>query len=114
MALLLAAGLSLPFNVLLVGIENVLFLYYPVRVAVGAGDFQGFGRQMLTLMAKMILMVVAGGLAALAGALAHALTDSWLATGVAAGVVLTMFAAAVVLWAGAAFGRFDVAGDLPE
>lgn len=113
-ALLLAVGLSFPFNVLLVGIENVLFLYYPVRVAVGAGDFQGFGRQMLALMAKMILMLVAGGLAALAGLLAHTITQSWLATGVAAGLVLSIIAAAVVLWVGAAFGRFDVAGDLPE
>jgi len=112
--LVMAVALSLPFNALLVGIENVLFLYYPVRVAVGAGDFQGFGRQMLTLMAKLILMLIAGGLAALAGLLAHTLTDSWLAAGVAAGVVLSIIAATVVLWAGAAFGRFDVAGDLPE
>ena len=60
-----AAVLSLPFNALLFGVENLMFLIFPTRAAANPADFQGYGRQILMLFAKGVILVVAAGLAVL-------------------------------------------------
>jgi hypothetical protein len=109
----IAAVLSLPFNALVFLVENLGFLIYPVRGPQGAMDFQNFGRQTLFFLVKMIVVLVAGGLAAGAGAVAWMLTHWWPAVGTAALVVLCGVAAGlmpVLVWA---YGRYDVSVDTP-
>src|SRR5262249_51842292 len=55
-----------PFNCLLIGIDNLLFLLFPVRtVAVSPGDFQAMGRQLLLTLVKCVALGLATGLAVL-------------------------------------------------
>ncbi len=62
-SLLLAGILLAPsFNLLLFGLENIIFLLYPVRIAkVGPGDFQGFGRMMVVFFLKFIVIILIMG-----------------------------------------------------
>src|SRR5262249_5618674 len=94
----LIAVLAWPVNFLSLGIDNLLFLWFPGRlVAVTPGDFQMMGRQMLLLLAKGLGIGAAGFTAALAGVTAYLLAgESWAAAGAAAFVVLAAFAGALV------------------
>jgi putative ABC exporter len=62
-SLLLAGILLAPsFNLLLFGLENLIFLLYPVRIAkVGPGDFQGFGRMMVLFFLKFVVIILVMG-----------------------------------------------------
>ena len=99
---------------LLIGIENLMFLLFPARLPVGTtADLQVMGRFMLLFLAKMTCMAIASALAALTGALAYYLTGgSWPATIGTAWVVLIAFAAGLVPLIALAFRRFDVARDV--
>jgi len=111
--LLYAAVLSLPFNALLFGVENVMFLLFPTRAAATPADFQGYGRQILLLFAKGAVLLAAAGLCALAGLLVHRLTHSRPATIATATVVLTAIALALIPAVAWSFKRFDVTTDIP-
>ena len=108
-----AALLSLPFNALLFGVENFMFLLFPTRAAANPADFQGYGRQILMLFAKGGIVVIAGGLAGGAGLIAHVLGASLPTAVIVAAIVLTALAAGTVPVVAWAFGRFDVSGDVP-
>ena len=111
--LVYAAVLSLPFNALLFGVENVMFLLFPTRAAATPADFQGYGRQILLLFAKGAVILIAAGLSALVGFIVHHITHSRPATIAAATVVLSVIAVAllpVIAWS---FKRFDVTSDVP-
>jgi len=108
-----AVAVSLPFNALLFGIENFIFLLFPTRAAATPADFQGYGRQILVFFAKGVLILIAAGIAATTGFTVHLVTDSWPATVATATLVLTLLAAGTVPAVAWAFGRFDVAGDVP-
>lgn len=109
------ALLSWPVNLLLVGIENALFLIFPTRVAPATpGDFTQAFRQMATMFVKVIglaigflLMLAAGGLA------------NWLTGGSRPVTLVVAWVAAVgtsllpVPFVAYAFDRFDVARDTP-
>src|SRR5207253_8662041 len=70
--LLIGAAFALPFNTLLFAIENLIFLLFPQRmVAVSPGDLQGFGRQMIVFILKMLTLMLAGGIAAGLGGMAY-------------------------------------------
>src|SRR4029079_387714 len=57
---------ALPVNLLFVSTENLLFLRYPSRlVATSPGDFQFMGRQMAMMLARMLLIFAACGIAGL-------------------------------------------------
>src|SRR5262249_3174585 len=57
--------LTVPFNFLLFGIGNLLFLLFPTRtVNASPGDFQAMGRYVLLNLAKFITLSMAAGLAA--------------------------------------------------
>lgn len=106
---------SLPFAFLVFALENLLFLLFPAR-AMGAtpGDVQAMGRNMLLLLAKMIVLVPALVVAGVAGALAYWLAGHSIAVALpAAGLVLAVCDAALVPLVGLAFKRFDVARDTP-
>ncbi len=110
-----AAGLVLPFNALLLGIENLLFLWFPTRLTGSTpGDFQALGRHMLLMLAKSLGLAVAGGLAALLAALAYLFTGgSWLAALLVGWLALAAGAGALVPVIALAFRQFDVARDIP-
>lgn len=107
--LVLAGALSLPFNALLFAIENLIFLYFPSRQAASPADFQGYGRQILMLMVKMGLLLVAAGIVGLFALIAHVLTHSLLVSGAVSLVVLTGIVVAMIPWLAHAFRRFDPA-----
>jgi hypothetical protein len=112
-ALPLVATLSLPFNALVFLVENIAFLIYPVRGPQGAMDFQNFGRQTLFFLAKLIVLLIAGGIAGVAGLIAWVVTHSWLAVGAAALGILMIAVASLLPLLVWAFARYDVSLDTP-
>ena len=113
--LLAAAAFALPVNVLLFGLENLVFLLFPSRsTAVAPADFQTIGRTMVEFAVKMLILTFCGGLAALVGAAAYFIAGrAWAAFAVAAWTVLSLTAISVVpalVWA---YRRFDVSVDTP-
>ena len=57
-----------PFNFVLVALDNLLFLLFPVRLAAATpGDFQALGRTVLLSLGKVIGLGVASGMAVLVG-----------------------------------------------
>ena len=107
------AALALPFNVVLMGVENVLFLLYPARGAAAPGEFSAVGRQVVLFVVKLLAVALACGVAAGAAAAVLALTRSRPAAFTAGFVVLALEAAAVVPVAAWAFRRFDPSMDTP-
>ena len=115
--LLLALLFALPFNVLLFGIENLMFLLFPVRVTavISMADLQSFGRQMALSLAKVLLLAPVCALAIILGAVAYsAADDSWLAFAIVAWLTLALAAALTVPCVAWAFRRFDLSRDMPS
>ena len=111
--MVLVLALALPFNALLFGIENWIFLLFPSRAAANPGDVQGYGRQVLILLAKGGLVLVAASIAGGAAGGVYALSGSMLAAGATAVVLMCALAAATVPLVALAFRRFDVAAGVP-
>lgn len=107
--------LSWPLNFMLMGVENGLFLLYPTRMAPAApGDFSHAFRQMLTMMAKMLVL----GLGVLIGAVAGAIgllvsAGSFVVAVLVAAVPIVLLALATIPFVAWAFARFDVSRDMP-
>lgn len=111
----LAAAFAVPFNVLHVGIENLLFLMFPLRSAgLIAGDMQLFGRQMVLFPCKFLLMLTALSVAAAVGTVGYILGNkSWPAFGAVAWVALSLVALATIPLLARAYARFDPSMDTP-
>jgi len=112
---LAAAVFVIPVNVLLFGVENIMFLLFPSRVmAFNPGDFMSMGRQMLLMFLKFAVIGVAVILATVTGAIAYVGSgESWVITLVTAWLVLIAQAMLVLPGMAWAFNRFDVSADLP-
>jgi hypothetical protein len=110
-----AAAFAVPFNVLLAGIENLLFLMFPLRSAgLIAGDMQLVGRQMVVFLCKFLLLVVGLTLAAVLGVGGFILGGrSWAAFGFASWVGLMVVSAGIVPLIARTFSRFDPSVDTP-
>jgi hypothetical protein len=110
-----AAAYIIPFNLLLVGLENLLFLMFPLRSAgLIAGDMQLFGRQMVVFVCKFLLLLVALALAATVGLVGYILgRKSWPEFGVFAWFGLSMVALAIIPVLARAYSRFDPTVDTP-
>jgi hypothetical protein len=104
-----------PFNILLFGIENALFLFSPTKiVAFSPGDFQVFGRQLLFMLVKLVLVTIAGLVAFGGGAVVYLVTGPNMIPAIAFGwVLVTAQALAMIPLASWAFRRFDVSLDTP-
>jgi hypothetical protein len=116
--LIVLAALALvpAVNLFVFAFENLVFLWLPCRLAnLGAGDFQAFGRQMLVLFLKGLMMTVGGSLAAGAALLAWWLgSESWPAA-LAAGWCVTMaLGLGLVPLVAIAFKNFDPSLDTPD
>lgn len=109
------AAFAIPVNLLMFGSENVMFLLSPARtVAFSPGDFQVFGRQLLLMLVKTLLLIVCGGTAGLIGGVAYWLLGRdklvFLLTTWAA---LTLQSTLIIPCAAWAYRRFDVSLDTP-
>lgn len=113
--LLAALPFLLPFNLLMIAVENLMFLLFPAREAGAApGDVGLVGRNIVFFIVKIFVVSAATGVAALVGQVTLMLTGhSWTAAGAAALVVLCCFAAALVPLVGVAYKRFDPSRDTP-
>jgi hypothetical protein len=108
------AAYVLPFNFALLGLENLLFLLFPVRQqAATPGDFQTLGRNVLLSMGKVVGLSAIAGAAFLVGLPVALLTESpWLGAAAAWPVVAAAGALLVPLVA-LAFRGFNAGADVP-
>jgi hypothetical protein len=113
--MLTAAAFCLPFNGLLLGTNNLLFLIYPVRQPSGTTfDFQMFGKLMLFFSLQFALLLPMLGLPAALGGVAYLLSGySWPAFVVTAWALMAAELPPVVLAVAWAFHRFDVSTQTP-
>jgi hypothetical protein len=102
-----------PMNLLVFGIENLIFLIFPMRMSpTTAGDFQFLGKYLLLTMLKMGTVCVCLAIVA-AGAILYMLIPS-LAMVLSFSMLLLLTMDAIVLYlATVAFVRFDVSRDTP-
>ena len=113
--MLVAAAFCPPFNGLLLGLNNLLFLLYPVRHPTGTTfDFQMFGKMMLFFFLQVILLLPLIGIPAALGGAAYFLAgSSWPAFAATAWVLLAAELLPVVVGVAWAFDRFDVSTQTP-
>lgn len=106
----------LPLNVLLFGLENLIFLLFPTRlVPLGRVDFEFFGRMLVEFAIKCSLIAAACCLAVILGAVAYrAAGQSWALFGLVAWLVLSSAAIATLPCVGWAYRRFDVSLHSPH
>lgn len=109
------AAFALPFNALMFGIENLVFLWFPTRlVPTNPGDVQVMGRAILLMLAKAACMAGAGIMAGLVAAAAFFLSGrSSTAAFIAGWTAISGAAAGLVPLVALAFQKFDVARDTP-
>lgn len=108
-------ALAVPWNLCLVEVENLVFLWFPARNAASlAVDFQTVGRQMFTMMAKVacagFVSAVAGGLGVAAY---YGFGESVIAAFVVATLVFSGACWALLYLVALAFTQFDIAQDIP-
>jgi hypothetical protein len=120
--LLVAAAFLVPFNFLIFGLENLLFLLFPMRIMPATpGDFQLMGRHILLMLAKTIgllavllaVALVSGMITLAARILGLGAGLTWAAALAAAWLVLVGIALGLVPLQVWAFQSFDVARDVP-
>ncbi len=104
-----------PLAALFLGIDNLLFLVFPTRsIQATPADFTTMGRQILLIMAKVLLGGVTIALALLLGGLVQLLAGGGpLAARLVAFTVVSLAAGSLVPFLVLAFDRYDVAGDAP-
>ncbi|HZW33855.1 MAG TPA: putative ABC exporter domain-containing protein [Isosphaeraceae bacterium] len=114
-AMLAAAAFALPFNGMILGLNNLLFLIYPVRLMTGtAFDFQTFGRSLLFFSLLFLLLIPLFGIPAGIGGLACLLIGfSWPVFALTAWLVLVAELLPVVILVAWAFQRFDPSTQMP-
>jgi len=112
---LAVAAFVVPLDALLLSINNLIFLIYPVRfVPSGTADFQFMGRVMLFMLLEMLALVPCLGLAAGTGGIAYfASGSSWFVCGMAAWIVIVLELPLFLWGLGWAFERFDPATQTP-
>jgi hypothetical protein len=104
-----------PFNFVAAAIENLVFLWFPVRaVPTMAVDVQFMGRQWLFFAMKIMMMLAAASAAAIAASTVYfvsgrhilpTLTSAWLVLAIAGALLVPLVARAFV--------KFDVSRDTP-
>lgn len=100
----------LPFNLLLYGLENLVFLFFPSKlVPVGRVDFDFLGRTLVDFVLKTFVIFTALGLARIAGLVAQRITgENWFSFGAASWLVLTVIGLMSIPALALAFRRFKI------
>ena len=101
---------TVPSNLLLYGVENLVFLLFPTRLLpVGRVDFEFLGRTLVDFILKTIIIVTAVVAAGAAGfAALDATGQSYLWFAITSWLVLTVIGSLTVPLLGIAFRRFKV------
>ena len=109
------AAMVVPFNFVAAAVENLVFLWFPVRaVPTMAVDVQFMGRQWLFFAMKMLMMLAAGSAAAIVASTVYFATGKHiLPTLASVWIVLGMAGALLVPLVARAFVKFDVTRDTP-
>jgi hypothetical protein len=109
------AAMVVPFNFVAAAIENLVFLWFPVRaVPTMAVDVQFMGRQWLFFAMKMMMMLAAASAAAIAASTVFFISGKkMLPTLASAWLVMGMAGALLVPLVARAFVKFDVTRDTP-
>jgi hypothetical protein len=113
--LVLAVAVYVPvFSFVIVGLENLLFLLFPVRImAATPGDFQAMGRNVLLAIGKMVGLIIIGVAAAVVGVIyTWATGQLWIGV-LGAWPVVAVAGMILVPLCGLAFTWFDVGRDTP-
>ncbi|HRI87111.1 MAG TPA: putative ABC exporter domain-containing protein [Candidatus Hydrogenedentes bacterium] len=106
--------ISPPFAMLLMAIENFVFLTWPARVAHrGNMDSQQMARTFLGLLVKFLIMVPAGAVAVGVALACGFILKSWLLAWIAASWILTLEAALMLPVVAHAYDKFDPSVDTP-
>jgi Putative ABC exporter len=111
-----ALAFVVPFDILLIAVENLIFLWFPTRMnPVSPGDLEGWGRQMLVFVLKMVALALLCTVALACGFVA-----SWFANDALPGLIMVTTLAVMLLQAagflrllGSAFRRFDPSVNTP-
>ena len=113
--LLWALVIAPPLDLLMIGVENLIFLLMPARPAAATpGGLSAMGRHAMVFFLKGLVILAACGLAAGAGVGAYfAMGRSSVLACAATVTVLSVQALATVPLVGRAFDRFDPAEDVP-
>jgi hypothetical protein len=109
------ALMIVPFNFVATAIENLVFLWFPVRaVPTMAVDVQFMGRQWVFFIMKMLMLAAAAGVAALVAVVVRLGLGQQLALAmVSAWIVLAIISVLLVPLVAQAFAKFDVTRDTP-
>ena len=111
--LLAAALLAPPFDLLLLGVENLMFLLFPSRGPATPGELGAIGRQVVLFLLKVLTLAVACGVAGGLGAVVRALSHSPVAALSTTFCVLAIEGLSVVPLVALAYHRFDPSADTP-
>lgn len=103
-------------NVMLFGLENLLYLLYPIRfTAATPGDFQHFGRQIASLFVRLLLiaflLLICGASAVLAYFALGENIPAAIVAGALPAIAVDVGLIFLVSWA---FKRFDVSKHMPD
>jgi hypothetical protein len=111
----IAGVFAIPFNLLIFAAENFLFLLFPARiVATGSASLTQAGQVTLFMFAKMIIVLVCGGVAAMLGSVVWLVFNNLLIAGAVSWLALIVPCALSVGLVGWAFERLDVSRDVEE
>ena len=110
-----AATFLVPFDALMLGVSNILFLIYPVRlVQSNAADFQLMGRMMLLMLLQFLLMIPSLGIPAAIGGIVYWLSGFyWPAFAATAWLVLVAELPLLLMVLASVFQRFDPSTEMP-
>jgi Putative ABC exporter len=112
--LLIGGLMILPFNWLLSGTENFLFLLYPAPlVATGSEGFFTMARVMLFMLVKFLVIGACGAVAAIPATIVYFATGSMNAALLAGWLTLLVPSSGVMVLVAWAFQRYDVGGGSP-
>jgi hypothetical protein len=102
-------------NFVFFAVENLFFLWFPTRqLAATPGDVQNFGRVLMLLTAKFLVLLVMVAIATLLGVGVFYLTGgSFIAAGAAVLICVVVCTAGIVPLLCLAFHNFDVSRDIP-
>jgi hypothetical protein len=111
-----ALAFVVPFDILLIAVENLIFLWFPTRMnPVSPGDLEGWGRQMLVFVLKMLALGLLCTVALGCGFVVSWFVDDALPGLVMATTLTVMLlqGAAFLRLLGNAFRRFDPSVNTP-
>jgi ABC-2 type transport system permease protein len=113
--LVTAAAFLLPFDILMLGVSNALFLIYPVRLVNQNGaDFQLMGRMMLLMLLQFLILVPCLGIPAGIGGVVFWLSGlAWPASAAVSWIALVAELPLVLIVVSWLFERFDLSTEMP-